>query len=85
MAYDNELKGALFPNDKGDNDKRPDMRGDATINGVKYSISAWNNTAQSTGKQYMSLKLEVAKEAHAGASNQPANHHASAELDEIPF
>ena len=25
--YDNNLRGVLFPNDKGDNPKRPDMTG----------------------------------------------------------
>lgn len=52
-----DMTGSLWPNDKGDNDKRPDMKGTMTINGVKYSLSAWNNVAQSSGNKYLSLKL----------------------------
>lgn len=31
----------LFINDKGDNPKRPDRTGTATINGVKYRLAGW--------------------------------------------
>jgi hypothetical protein len=41
MAYDNELKFALFKNDKGDNLKRPDYRGEVTVKGVAYKLSGW--------------------------------------------
>jgi|TARA_R100001510_G_scaffold48117_1_gene45724 uncharacterized protein (DUF736 family) len=53
---DNEMKGALFHNDKGDNPSRPDMRGEVTINGTKYSLSGWNNTSKG-GKDYVGLKV----------------------------
>lgn len=52
-----DMTGSLFPNDKGDNDKRPDMRGTVTIDGKKYSVSAWDSVAQSSGNKYISLKL----------------------------
>jgi hypothetical protein len=41
MTYDNEKKFALFKNDKGDNQKRPDYRGTLTVEGVEYAISGW--------------------------------------------
>lgn len=33
--------GALFKNDKGGVDKRPDYRGDIIIDEKKYKLSAW--------------------------------------------
>ena len=33
---DNEMKGVLFKNDKGDNEKRPDIKGELTIEGVTH-------------------------------------------------
>lgn len=61
MSYDNNMTGALFPNDKGDNPKRPDMRGPVEIEGVKYWISAWTRTGDKgkmAGKRYLSLKVQ---------------------------
>ena len=47
--------GALFKNDKGDNDKRPDYRGDINIDGTSYWIAAWLKDG-AKGK-YMSLAV----------------------------
>ena len=55
MAYDNEMKGVLFPNDKKGNDKAPGYKGTVTIKGVEYEMAGWLNEGQS-GK-YMSLKV----------------------------
>lgn len=42
MAYTpKDGSGALFKNDKGGNDARPDYRGDIMIGGVSYKLSAW--------------------------------------------
>lgn len=82
---DNEMKGALFPNDKGDNESRPDMRGEVTIGGTKYSVSAWKNTSKA-GKSYLGLKVsewqERAPADQPAAVQQPASSGVS---DEIPF
>lgn len=43
MATKKNMSGALFINDKGDNDKRPDFRGDILINNVEYKLSAWRS------------------------------------------
>jgi len=56
--YDNEMRGVLFENDKGDNENRPDFRGSCTILGVEYKISAWNKTAKS-GQDYVSLSFQA--------------------------
>lgn len=85
MAYDNDMSGALFSNDKGDNPKRPDHRGDVTIGGVKYSLSAWNTTAKNTGKPYISLKVSEYVERQPQQQQQQQQQPAPAVVDEIPF
>lgn len=62
--YDNNLTGVLFKNDKGENEKRPDYKGSAEIEGVQYWVSAWIRDG-AKGK-FMSMKYER-KEHHAAA------------------
>ena len=52
--YDNELRGALFRNDKGDNPRRPDYRGRCTIGGKQFRMSGWLKTSHN-GDRYMSI------------------------------
>lgn len=43
MAYEpRDNSGSLFLNDKQGNQKRPDRRGSAMINGKEYWVSAWD-------------------------------------------
>ncbi len=58
MAYDKTNTGALFRNDKGDNEKRPDRRGTIDIEGVEYKLSGWLKTPTNGGEQFLSLKAE---------------------------
>ncbi len=83
-SVDNEMKGALFPNDKGDNEMRPDMRGEVTIEGVKYSVSAWKNTSKG-GKPYLGLKVSEWKERSAEQAPQPQQQKQAPLDDAIPF
>ena len=90
MAFEQkDFTGALFKNDKGDNEKRPDYRGTALIAGVEYQIASW--IAESKyGKKYMQLKFDVpydkekipvrseAAQAYANRSSEPFD-------DSIPF
>jgi hypothetical protein len=52
--------GALFPNDKGGVDVRPDLQGDITIDGVKYRLVGWNKKGRT--KDYISLAATIFKE-----------------------
>jgi len=67
QQYDNELRGALFRNDKGDNPKRPDYRGRCMIGGKQFRMSGWLKTSHN-GDRYMSIAFaehtpnEVTKE-----------------------
>lgn len=55
--YDNNNSGALFINDRKEKDTHPDFKGDVTINGVQYWVSAWKKTSQN-GKRFMSLSFQ---------------------------
>jgi hypothetical protein len=73
--------GALFKNDRKENEKQPDYKGSATIDGVDYWISAWINVSQKDGKtKYMSLgftrKVEAEPAKPSPAISVPARHHA---------
>jgi hypothetical protein len=53
---------SLFANDKGDNPKRPDYKGDIVLpDGTKMRLSAWVKEAKS-GKKFLSGKVEPMQE-----------------------
>ena len=57
MAYEKrDNSGALFKNDRKESDKHPDYKGDLTIGGQDYWLSAWIKKS-STGKSFMSLAV----------------------------
>ncbi len=58
MEYDKTNTGALFVNDKGGNDKRPDRKGSINIDGVEYWLSGWIKET-SKGEKMLSLKVEI--------------------------
>jgi uncharacterized protein (DUF736 family) len=57
--YDNS--GALFTNEYKKTDKQPDFKGNITINGKKFNLSAWKNKGQG-GKNFISLKIDTYEE-----------------------
>jgi uncharacterized protein (DUF736 family) len=65
------MKGVLFKNDKGDNDKRPDYRGSCVINNVDYNISGWIKASKKSGDKYMSLKIEPKGEGKLSRGGEP--------------
>lgn len=80
--YDNNLHGALFLNDKGDNPKRPDYKGECEIAGVKYWMSGWIAYTP-TRVRYMSIRFE-AKGAPRPMTPPPARSSPDFD-DQIPF
>lgn len=66
-----DMSGALFKNDKGDNQARPDYRGDITINGVTHKLAAWIKEGRN-GSKFMSLRVEVPRDdPHSRPPSQP--------------
>jgi hypothetical protein len=83
--YDNNLTGVLFVNDKQGNDKRPDWKGSAEIDGVHFWVSGW--ARESARGPLISLKLEK-KEQQQVSRPAPPPAPAPAEPlegDDIPF
>jgi hypothetical protein len=85
VEYDNNLSGVLFKNDKDGNEKRPDYKGSAEIEGVQYWVSAWVRDG-AKGK-FMSMKYERKdKQQPAAAPAAPvASAGYGAVSDDIPF
>lgn len=82
-----DMSISLFPNDKGDNPKRPDMRGDALIDGTEYKVSAWWRDTK-TGQKMLSCKVELPRDKQASEPQAPSKPGASLPdnlLDEVPF
>tara|TARA_R100001463_G_scaffold6332_1_gene20834 strand:+ start:1183 stop:1416 length:234 start_codon:yes stop_codon:yes gene_type:complete len=71
-----DMSGVLFKNDKGDNEKRPDYTGKASIGGTEYYISAWINESKK-GTKYFGLSFNLPKE---NTTSQKATT-----TDDIPF
>lgn len=67
--YDNNLTGVLFLNEKQGNEKRPDWKGSAEIDGVNYWVSGW--ARESARGPLISLKLE--KKEQQTAAQKPAS------------
>lgn len=83
--YDNNLRGVLFVNDKGDNPNRPDMTGSCEIDGVEYKLSAWNKTS-AKGSTFMSLALSLKDSKPNGAATpQPQAQQQATLDDDVPF
>jgi hypothetical protein len=92
VDYDNNLTGALFRNDKGDNDRRPDYKGFCEINGQQYWISSWIRDKKDGSGKFMSLRFEAKEQQPAPAPKPPAKKAAAKPVagdafadEEIPF
>jgi len=62
MGYElNANTGNLFSNDKGDNPKRPDYRGELLIDGTLYELAAWSKVGKKGKFLSLSVKPKPAK------------------------
>jgi len=81
--FDNNLRGALFRNDKKESDDHPDYRGSCEINGTEYWISAWLKVSKA-GAKFMSLSFKDKAEPQAKTKPKASPKQAEFE-DSIPF
>lgn len=70
--YDNNLTGVLFVNDKQGNDKRPDYKGSAEIDGVQYWVSGWKKMTSKGPTLSMKYERKEQQPAAAPSTQQPA-------------
>jgi hypothetical protein len=81
MAYEQrDNSGSLFKNDKKTEDKHPDYKGEALINGTSMWISAWIKEGK-TGK-FMSLSFNPKD---GGNGNRQQSKPKPTEDKDVPF
>ena len=62
----------LFANDKGDNPKRPDYKGDIVLpDGTKMRLSAWIREARNGERKFLSGKVEPMQQQTSGGNFAP--------------
>ena len=59
MPTNKNNSGALFKEEEKKSEKHPDYKGDCLVNGERMYIAAWINTAEHSGKKYMSLSFSA--------------------------
>jgi len=79
MAYDNNMTGVLFKNDKREHDRQPLYKGHCEINGQKMWISAWVKKSERTGEVFMSLAFKPADEQREQPAPQQRQSNSYAE------
>jgi hypothetical protein len=76
----------LFVNDKGDNPKRPDYRGDVVLpDGTKMRLSGW--VKESNGKRFISGKVEPMQTQTSGGNMEPMQEQENSQKQgsDLPF
>ena len=62
----------LFANEKGDNPKRPDYKGDIVLpDGTKMRLSAWIRESRNGERKFLSGKVEPMQQQTSGGNFAP--------------
>lgn len=78
---ENDNSGALFKNDRKEQEKQPDYKGSLTVNGAEYWISAWLNESKN-GTKYMGLKVNLKEQQQVQQPQQALTEDFN---DDVPF
>lgn len=88
MAYEQkDMSGALFRADKKGNEKKPDMQGQAMIEGTAYWVSGWANVTKD-GAKWLKLafkRKDAAAEARPHAATERPVDTAAGGNESLPF
>lgn len=91
MPYENDNTAVLYPNDKGNNPKRPDYRGSATFDGKEWKLSAWIREAKQgkrAGMKFLSIRAEAVEPKQRTQTPEPKPNPASSfdpNDQDVPF
>jgi hypothetical protein len=85
VAYDDNMSGVLFKNDKKEpGSKQPDYTGNCTVNGVELQLGAWikesGPNSRNPGRKFMSLSFSPPRDRSDQPKQQsapPANSEAN--------
>ena len=81
--YDNTNRGALFKNNRKEQDNHPDYTGSLNVGGEEFWLSAWLKTSKK-GEKFMSVSVKP-KEARRDSRNDERREAASDLNDDVPF
>lgn len=82
MAFEQrDMSGSLFKNDKRQNDKQPEYKGDCLIDGVAYWISAWVKD----GKNGKFFSFAFKPKEQGGGNKKPSPNYQPDTQDDVPF
>lgn len=85
--YDNNLRGALFRNDKKrDGKKDPDYKGQCEVDGMEFWMAAWIQKSKG-GDTYMSIRFTPKDESRQreNIEKMPSAKAEEGFSDDIPF
>jgi hypothetical protein len=83
MTELSDNRGAIWANKDKNKDTHPDFKGNATINGTKYWVSAWKRKPDANPKApSLSFSFAVKEELETRPAAGPVEDDGS---DEIPF
>ena len=77
----NDNRGSISKNKRKEQDKHPDYRGSATIEGKQYWISAW--IKQKDGESFLSMNYQIKEE--QASKPQQAKSKSNYDDDDMPF
>lgn len=86
--YDNNLKGALFKNNKRTNEKQPEYTGNCEIDGKEYWVSAWVRESANGNKFFSMAYTPKEQNVTSGGTSQSMQKIPEIQVDvndSIPF
>ena len=84
MAFEQrDLSGALFKNDKKGNDKAPDYKGNAMVDGFEYNMAAWIKEGKS-GK-FMSVVFKRKDDDYKPVKQEVKTVKVDYDNEDLPF
>ena len=86
MNHDNNMRGAIWANTDKQKDTHPDFKGNATINGVDYWVSAWKRKEGASDRApILSFSFTQKEEKPADTASYSSPEVTKKINDEIPF